>query len=59
MPSSYRKMQDKIRNEARDWIDWCADNPVSWEGIAIANEYFTRVGKRYRLLEEFRENGVI
>lgn len=57
--SYYRLRQSQLRDEAIDWQEWECGNPVSWGGIMIAQEYFERLGKRYGLIREFRENGII
>ena len=57
--SYYQLRQSQLRDEAIDWQEWESNNPVSWGGVAIAQEYFERLGKRYGLLREFRENGII
>lgn len=32
---------------------------TSWEEVARFNEYFQTFGKKYGLIKEFRENGII
>ena len=53
---SYQDMKEQVRQEAIDWQDWTSENSVSYEGLAIASDYFERQGRRYGLLQEFREN---
>lgn len=55
---SYQDMKEQVRQEAIDWLVWTGENSVSYEGLAIASDYFERQGRRYGLLREFRENAI-
>lgn len=55
---TYAERKEKARNEAIEWSFWTGENPLSYEGLAIACDYFYKLGKRYGLLKEFRENGI-
>jgi len=55
---TYEEGKAKARNEAVEWQHLVSENPLSYEGLAIACNYFYKLGKRYGLLKEFRENGV-
>lgn len=57
--SYYQLRQSQLRDEAIDWQTYEAENPVSWGELAEAGAYFERLGKRYGLIREFRENGII
>lgn len=42
-------------------MDWDADvatRPMSYGELAIWQEHFERLGRRYGLLREFRENAI-
>ena len=53
----YRNGKERIRSEALAFYD---DFPVlSWGELQQMTDYFFKYGKRYGLLREFRENGVI
>ena len=58
--SNYAKQKAKARQKA---IDWQSRISEDWEYLAetydTAPDYFYKLGKRYGLLEEFRENGII
>lgn len=56
--SKYQEMKDKIRNEAIDWQYDFENHSYSWGEVAAWAEYFERLGRRYGLLTEFRENGI-
>ncbi len=53
----YRKRQNEIRNEA---IDFQMDDfQYSYGGLLMIQEYFEKFGKRYGLLREFKNEGII
>lgn len=56
---TYSQQKEAAREEAIDWQNWLSENSVSYEGLAIATEYFEKLGRRYGLLREFRENAII
>lgn len=53
----YMKRKNALREEAIDFFD--EQLTLSWEGLQIATDYFTKYGKRFGLIREFRENGII
>ena len=57
--SSYQKMKNRYRNEAIDWQMTFDDHNYSYGELAEWLDYFYRVGKRYGLMAEFRENGIL
>lgn len=54
----YRELKERARQKAIDWQLEDSDYPYSYGGISILTDYFYRLGKRYGLLREFRENGI-
>ena len=56
---SYAELKEAARQEAMEWQDWLSDHAVSYGGLAIALAYFENLGKRYGLIQEFRENAII
>ena len=56
--SDYQKKKNEARNKAIDWQLYESDYPYSYGGLLILQEYFFKLGKRYGLLKEFRENGI-
>lgn len=56
--SKYQEMKEKARNEAIDWQYDFENHSYSWGEVADWAEYFERLGRRYGLLTEFRENGI-
>ena len=55
--NNYQKQKERIREKAISFYD---DFPVlSWSELQEWTDYFYRQGKKYGLLQEFRENGII
>ena len=57
--ANYQKRKEAARQEAIDWQNEAARLTLSYEGLAIATAHFEKLGRRYGLLREFRENGII
>ncbi len=55
---TYQQRKEAARQEAIDWQHEDGDYPYSYGGLAIIGEYFYKLGKRFGLLREFRENGI-
>ena len=58
MRKTYRELKAEARQKAIDWQLEDGDYPYSYGGWMILQEYFYKLGKRYGLLREFRENGI-
>lgn len=57
--SKYYEKKAEIREQAIMWqLDFNNHN-YSWLELANFGDYFYKQGKRYGLLREFRENGII
>ena len=56
---SYIKGKEAARQRAIDWQNENMDSSYSYEGLAIVTNYFYKLGKRFGLLREFRENAII
>ena len=53
------ELSENARQKAIDWqTDYC-NNDYSYGELAAFTEYFTKLAKRYGLITEFRENGII
>lgn len=52
----YQKRKNAVHNEAIEWQYDFNNHSYSWGEIAYYQEYFERLGRRYGLLTEFREN---
>ena len=53
---TYQEKKAAAREEAIEWQLTTAQEPMYMSEAAEWNEYFTRLGRRYGLLREFREN---
>ena len=56
---TYKEQKQKARELAVQWQYDFANNNYNWEEISEFTDFFTKLGKRYGLLKEFRENGVL
>ena len=57
--NAYQKAKESVRNKAIEWqMDFCNHN-YSYGELAAYTEYFETLAKRYGLVKEFRENGII
>ena len=56
---SYKQMKDAARNQAIEWQAAFAQRNYSYGELADWAEHFERLGRRFGLLTEFRENGII
>lgn len=56
---SYADLKETARQQAIEWQDWLSDHSASYGGLAIASEYFENLGRRFGLIQEFRENAII
>lgn len=55
---SYKEKKEAARIEAINWQLNDSDYPYSHEGLIIISDYFYKIGKRFGLLREFRENAI-
>ena len=57
--NKYQKEKEKTRNEAIDWqADFVNHNDSDGE-LAYFSDYFETKARRYGLVKEFKENGII
>ncbi|MBR3108189.1 MAG: hypothetical protein IKH30_13580 [Clostridia bacterium] len=57
--TDYEKKKEQVREEAIDWQHDFANHNYSYEELAEWREYFYKLAKRYGLIQEFQENGII
>ena len=55
----YKEAKAEARQKAIELQQELSNCEMSYEGIAIITAYLEKIGKRYGLLKEFRENGLI
>ncbi len=58
---TYNIKKSRLQSKAINYsnIIGSINNGVSMNELALIQDYFTRYGKRYGLLKEFKENGII
>lgn len=57
--TKYQKAKNKIRDLAAEWQLDFGNNNYSWLELFQWQEFFSIQAKRYGLIREFRENGII
>lgn len=55
----YKTGKEKAREQAKEWQLNFGNNNYSYYDLMLWGEYFYKIGKRYGLLKEFKENGII
>lgn len=50
---------DEARQMAIDWQNWQAEQDLSWAELGEWEHYFKRLARKFKLHDEFRENGII
>lgn len=53
------KTADQARQKAIDWQNWVSEQNLSIGELAVWHSYFERMAKKFKLTDEFVENGVI
>ena len=56
---TYAERKAEAESVAIEWQHNYSDVQLSYGELCYYADYFTRIGKRYGLLKEFRENGII
>ena len=57
--NTYIERKEKARNKAIDYQHNFNEYVHSYSELALYSEYFYKLAKRYGLIKEFRENGII
>lgn len=55
---TYAEKKESVRNNAIAYSNTCGEIDLSYHELAILSNYFAKYGKRYGLLQEFKENGI-
>lgn len=55
---TYEEMKEAARSKAIEWQMDFENHNYSYGEIAYFQNYFEKLGKRYGLLKEFRENAI-
>lgn len=57
--NAYRKAQETARNKAVEWQMDFDNHNYSYGELVYWQNYFEKLGRRFGLVNEFRENGII
>lgn len=57
--SRYEKEKAAAREAAIEWQLSFNERPMFWSDLAEASERFEKLGRRFGLMREFKENGII
>lgn len=55
----YQQAKERARQKAVDWQLTFSENSYFMSDLADFGAYFEKLGKRYGLVKEFKENGII
>lgn len=55
---TYQENKERVRQMAIDWQIEASEHDYSYSELSDFAEIFNRLGKRYGLIQEFRENGI-
>lgn len=50
---------DEARDHAQEWQTWASEQALSYGELSTYQAYFERLGKRFNLTDEFKENGIL
>ena len=57
--AAYKARKEAVRQSAIDWQNDFANHDYSYDELMEWQAYFKKLGRRYGLTAEFKENGVI
>ncbi len=57
--NTYQRAKKRARDKAMEWQTTFNEHNYSYEELVERQEHFEKLGRRYGLLAEFRENGII
>lgn len=53
------KTKEEARQMAIDWQGWQSKQSLSYSEVSQWQSYFETLAKKFNLVEEFKENGII
>ena len=56
---TYQEHKEQARQQAKDWQLWESEQSLSYGELAYYSSHFKKLGKRYGLLKEFRNEGIL
>lgn len=57
--TEYQRKKESARRAAIEWQNNFDKHNYSWFQLCLYQERFEKLGKKYGLTKEFRENGII
>lgn len=57
--TQYQIEKEKVRQKAIEWQHNFNNKSISFEELACIGEHLEKLARRYGLIEEFKENGII
>ena len=57
--NKYQASKERVRNKTIEWQYDFDNHNYSWGELIWFYDYFEKMAKRYGLVREFRENGII
>lgn len=57
--SNYEQKKEEVREQAKAWQEENSVTSKSYAQLINESVYFERLGRRYGLLREFRENAIL
>jgi hypothetical protein len=57
--NSYQRKKEQVRLEAQEWQEQFSEGSKYWSEIIEAEERFLKLAKRYGLITEFKEEGIL
>lgn len=57
--NAYQRAKARVRDKAVEWQSGFCDHNYSYGELVYYGEYFVRLARRYGLVREFKENGII
>lgn len=59
LQNNYQEKKAQVREQAIEWQNDFSNNNYSHGELNYFYEYFLRMAKRYGLVREFKENGIV
>lgn len=53
------KTKEEARQKAIEWQYWQESQELSYEEVITWADYFRKLAKKFNLIREFKENGII
>jgi hypothetical protein len=53
------KNKGEAQGHAINWQNWQSTQALSWGEVLTYQNHFAKIGKRFNLTREFKENGII